>query len=185
MPIYEYSCLSHGIFSLSLPLRKWDEFKPCPNCGKKCQQILTPQRSNGNFGAGVTVHVSADGRTRFPGDPNAKVPKGFEKRVLKTIREVEQFERDTNVRLRAEAEQHQEREAKHFDAIREKNRSDLRQAMQHFSPLGRDLAETAIRMNNERKRKPTEVGFHCVILHNDASREAQVDASTGWKKKYV
>ena len=185
MPIYSYSCEKDGIFELTLPLRKWDEWKPCVKCGKKCQQVVLPQRSEGNFGQGIVVHVSADGHTRFPGDPNARVPKGFQKKTLTTIREVEKFEREMNIKLRAESEQYQEREARHFDAIQQKNRSDLRMAMQHFSPAGRDLAETAMRMNNERKRKTNDCGFHVTILNEDASKNPRIDESTGWKRKYV
>lgn len=185
MPVYEYECKSHGVFVLTLPLRKWDDHKPCPKCEKQCEQILSPQGGRGTFGQGIVVHVSADGHTRFPGDPNAKVPKGFQKKTLTTIREVEKFEREVNTKLRAESEQHQEREARHFDAIQKKNRSDLRMAMQHFSPMGRALAETAMRINNERKRKTNDCGFQVTILHEDASKNPQIDASTGWKRKYV
>lgn len=185
MPLYTYECEKHGIFEISVPLRKWDEHKPCPKCGKSSEQVLLPRRSTGQFGKGIVVHISADGQTRFPGDPNARVPKGFMKRELKTIREVEQFEREINLKLKDEAEQHQEREHHHFEEIRKQNRAELRQAMQHFSPLGRDLAQTAIRMNNERKRKPTDCGFHVTILHEDASRNPQIDQSTGWKRRYV
>ena len=185
MPAYNFKCPKHGVFEVSCRLADWSDVKPCPKCRKPSEQVLLPRRCSGNFGQGVVIHVSADGQTRFPGDPNARVPKGFQKRTLTTIREVEKFEREVNTKLRAESEQHQEREARHFDAIQKKNRSDLRMAMQHFSPMGRALAETAMRINNERKRKTNDCGFQVTILHEDASKNPQIDASTGWKRKYV
>lgn len=187
MPVYNYECKKHGVFEISVPLRKWSDRKPCPKegCGRIAEQVLLPSRGDGHFETPIIVHVSRDGSVRFPGVADARVPGGFEKRELRSVREVEQFERQVNQRLSSEAARHQEREEKHFAAIQEKNRAELRQAMQHFSPLGRDFAMAAIQMSNERKRKKSDVGFHSVILHNDSSREPWVDERTGWKRKYI
>jgi hypothetical protein len=51
--------------------------------------------------------------------------------------------------------------------------------------MGRDFAEMAMRVNDERRRKPTDCGFHVMILHDDSSKNPQVDQSTGWKRRYV
>lgn len=184
MPQYSYECEKDGIFELSLPLRKWDEYKPCPKCRKICRQVVLPSRGDSHFEVPIVVHVGADGKFRFPGSRESKVPKGFESVELRSVREVEQFERKVNAQLQSEARDHQEREEKHFSEIYARNRSELRQQMQHFSPLGREFAETAIRINNARKRKTTDCGFHVEILHEDASKNPQIDESTGWKRKY-
>lgn len=182
--IYVYECEKHGDFELILPLRKWDDHKPCPKCKKSSQQVHRPQAGRNEFVNPIVVHVAADGAVRFPGRADARLPKGFARRELKTIREVERFERQMNTKLRDEAEQHNQREHEHFEAIRKRNRSELRQAMQRMSPLGRDFAQLAMRINDERKRKSSEVGFHCVILHNDSAKEPWIDKETGWKRKY-
>lgn len=182
MPTYCYSCERHGVFELMLPLRKWDIKKPCPKCKKSSEQVLLPSRGDAHFEQPIIVHVSANGKYRFPAHPNAPIPKGFERCELRSIREVERFERDVNTQLRAEAARHNENEERAFSEVQSKMRGELRQAMQHMSPAGRDFAEFAMRHNNERKRKSCEVGFHCQILHFDQSnRDVYRDAETNWK----
>jgi hypothetical protein len=184
MPCYCYECPKHGTFELTLPLRKWDSTKPCPKCSQPSEQVLLPQRAYAEFRDPIVVHVSADGKYRFPGAANARVPKGFERKELRTIREVESFERDVNKQLRGEAERHRENESRHFEEIYAQKRSELRQAMQQMSPLGRDFAQFAIKMNNARRRKPTDCGFHVEILHFDqGNREPQRDRSTDWRNR--
>ena len=187
MPIYDFRCPKHGVFEIAMPLREYDDKKPCikKGCALIAEQVHLPRGGGrGQFAQPIVIHVSADGRTRFPGSPDAKLPKGFVKRELKTIRDIEGFERQMNERLKSEAQDHQEREERHFGAIQERNRSDLRMAMQSMSPIGRAFAEHAIKVNNARRRKSTDMGFRCSILHEDASKSPQIDVSTGWKRKY-
>ena len=186
MPKYSYECPTHGLFHLILPLREWDDHKPCPQCSKTSEQVVLPQGEHGTLPHPIVVHVSSTGRFRFPGSPDAKAPKGFEKVELKTISEVQKFERQVNHRLREEARDHQENEEKFFAGVKAQLRSDLRQAMKNMTPKGRDFARIVMALNDARRRKPTEVGFHCDILHNDAgNREAWRDERTGWKRKIV
>jgi putative FmdB family regulatory protein len=184
MPQYEYECEKHGPFALTLPLSKWDDHKPCPKCKRACEQVLRPREVRGVFEVGIVVHVGPDGAVRFPGHRDAKCPPGFRQKELKSIREVEQFERNMNQKLRNEAEQHNIREERFFSEAQSKLRGELRQEMQHFSPQGRAFAEFAMNRNNNRKRKSSEVGFHVNILHFDASnREAYRDEQTGWRAR--
>jgi putative FmdB family regulatory protein len=186
MPTYHYQCDEHGIFELSLPLRKWSDRKPCPKCEKESEQVLLPQQGRGEFANPVVIHVSADGQNfRFPGAPDARIPDGFVKKELKTIREIESFERQFNAKLRSDADRHHEHEEREFSQIRARLRSELRQRMQHMSPAGRDFAEFAMKHNDNLPRKKTDCGFHVAILHFDASQNPQIDKSTGWKKRYV
>jgi len=183
MPVYEYSCDKHGIFALTLPLSKWDDHKPCPKCKKKSEQVLRPTERNRGF-APIVVHVDAEGNYRFPGAADARVPKHCHKVELKTIREIEKFERDVNAKMRKEADDHNSREEMRFAEVQNKNRRDLRTAMERMSPQGRDFAMFAMKQNNMRKRKTSEVGFHVQILHFDQSnREAYRDDRTGWKSR--
>jgi putative FmdB family regulatory protein len=186
MPNYQFTCPDHGVFDLTLPLRKWSDKKPCPQCKKTSEQVLLPSQGRGTFEVGIVVHVAGDGSVRFPGHRDAKCPKGFHRKELKSVREVEQFERQMNHKLRNEAEQHNDREEKIFKEVQEKNRSDLRQSMRNMSPQGRAFAQFAIDRNNNRKRKSSEVGFHCQILHFDQpNREHYRDAETNWQRKRV
>lgn len=158
---------------------------PCPKCGKTSEQVLLPTRARGEFSQPVTIHVSSDGQKyRFPGAADARVPKGFVKRELKSIRDIERFERDMNARLRSDSDRHHENEERAFGEIRSRLRSELRQAMQRMSPEGRDFAAFAMAFNDNRKRKTTECGFHVAILHEDSSKNPWIDERTGWKRKY-
>jgi putative FmdB family regulatory protein len=185
MPVYSYECPKHGRFDLTLPLRKWDDHKNCPKCGRSCEQVVLPQGEPGTLPIPIVVHRDEKGNFRFPGASDARVPKHFEKVELKTIKEVEKFEREVNQRLHSEARQHQENEERFYGQVKKSLRSELVNAMQSFSNRGKDFARLVMALNDARRRKKTEVGFHCDILHNDASnREAYNDERTGWKRKY-
>lgn len=185
MPRYTYECVEHGTFDLVLPLREWDDPKPCKKCGKPSSQVVLPQGEYGKLPQPIVIHENASGKVRFPGSADAKVPKGFQRRELTTIREVEQFETRMNHKLREEARDHQENEERYFGEGHRRLRSELRMKMQSMSQQGQDFARFAMEQNNQRKRKSTEVGFHVDILHNDSStREPWRDERTGWKRRY-
>jgi putative FmdB family regulatory protein len=184
MPVYDYDCETHGLFQVNCRLADWNDFKPCPTCGKSSEQMLLPSRVAGHFSQPIIVHVAADGAVRFPGASDAKVPRGFEKRELRTIREAEQFERTFNQQLRVEADRHHMNEDRHFGEVRAQQRSELRMKMQQMSQQGQDFARAAMKANDQRRSKSNDCGFHIHIIHFDASnREKQRDASTGWKPK--
>jgi hypothetical protein len=185
--VYHYDCPEHGLFELILPLSEWDDKKACPqkDCGKIGEQVVLPARSSGEFSVPIVVHVAADGAIRFPGRGDARVPEGFERRELRTIREIEHFERQMNARLRSESDRHNSNEERHFSEIKAQQRSELRQRMQGMSEQGRDFARFAMRLNDSRKRKQTECGFHVEVLHFDQSnREAHSDDRTNWKRRH-
>lgn len=187
MPVYSFECPLHGIFELSLPLRLWDDHKGCTfeGCTEIAEQVVLPNQAAGTVPP-IVIHVAEDGSFRFPGAADARVPPGFQKKELHTIREIEQFERDVNRRLTAEAHQHHENEDRHFGKMREQARSDLRMKMQQMSERGRDFARFAMALNDRRRRKSTECGFHVEILHFDqTNREAHSDERTQWKRKHA
>jgi hypothetical protein len=188
MPRYSYECPAHGMFELSLRLADWDDKKPCPQKGCKeiAEQVVLPSDASRYFSEPVVVHVAADGAYRFPGSATARVPKGFEKRELRTIREIEKFERDVNCRLSGEAHQHQENEERFFSSVRSELRSELRQRMQSMSERGRDFARLAMALNDQRRGKAIDPGFHTQILHfNQSNRDSHRDKETGWKSRQV
>jgi len=185
LPKYDFLCPTHGVFEISCRLAEWSLEKPCPKCKKPSEQVHLPCESRNCEVPAIVVHVAADGSVRFPAATDAPVPKGFEKKELRSIREIEQFERRVNLHLRAEAEQHAENEERHYSAVRESNRSDLRARMQSMSNFGRDFARFAMEQNNNRKRKPLDVGFFTEILHMDRSnRDSHNDERTDWKRKH-
>jgi len=132
----------------------------------------------------VVVHRDADGNYRFPGSPDAAVPAGFERVELRTTAEVRRFEGDVN---RRESERHDEAAARDqgfYGRLQTQNRSDLRAAMRHMTPLGRAVAEEAMRANDEKLRGRFDPGFHVEAFSQDSSnREPQRDETTGWRPK--
>lgn len=165
-------------------MRKYDDHKPCPKCKKSSEQVvLPPERSSVRFQP-IVVHVDAEGNYRFPGSPDARIPRGFQKVELTTIPEIEAMERKVNVKLRGDAERHIENEERVLGAIKAKLRGELQQRMATMSPLGRAFAEAAIARSNARRRKSSDVGFHVNILHyNQGNREGYSDERTGWRER--
>ena len=41
MPIYEYTCPTHGKFDLLRPVEEFDELGKCPKCNKLCKRQLS------------------------------------------------------------------------------------------------------------------------------------------------
>lgn len=186
MPVYEYICAKGHTFEIRCRLAEWTDIRPCnqEGCAEIAEQFISPSGSD-NEVPPIVIHVDSEGHVRFPGASDARVPEGFEKRELRTIRQIEAFERDMNCRLRSEARQHQENEERYFSQVRSQLRGELRQRMQQMSEAGKSFARLAMALNDQRRSKSTETGFHVEILHFDQSnREAHRDERTGWKPRH-
>ena len=44
MPLYDYSCEQHGIFSSLLPIAKRDDGVTCPDCGNLSERVISAPR---------------------------------------------------------------------------------------------------------------------------------------------
>ncbi len=188
MPTYTFECPAHGEFEIVIPVSEHSDHYPCPKwtgsypCRETTVQTYSTSRPKDWAIKAIVVHLGADGAVRFPGHENARVPKGFNRVELKTLGEIAAFERQVNQKLSSEASKHIENEERHFEGVRSRLRSDLRQRMHTMSPFGRAFAQLAIEMNNARKRKKSDVGFQVDILNNNSStREAYIDKETNWK----
>src|SRR5437763_10638497 len=184
MATYTYECPTHGEFEIVVPVSLHQDHPPCPRegCGELTVQTYTVSKPKDWAIKPIVVHVGEGGKVRFPAHENAPVPEGFNRVELKTLPEIAAFERQINQKLSAEASEHYENEERHFSEVQSRLRGELRQRMQGMSAFGRDFAEFCIAMNNSRKRKKSDVGFHVEILNFDASnREPQRDKLTGWK----
>jgi hypothetical protein len=197
MPTYTFECPAHGEFEVTVPISQHRDHWPCPyksefeaagvkfvtaHCSERTEQTYTPERPKNWAIQAVVVHLGKDGAVRFPAHVNAPVPKGFNRVELRSLGEIEQFERRVNAKLSAEAAIHIENEERHFSILRDQSRSDLRQRMQSMSLAGKAFAQFCIEENNRCQRKSSDVGFHLNILHfNSSNREAHNDKETGWK----
>jgi len=41
MPLYEYECPKHGVFTESKPLKDYQKKAECPKCKKECVRVIT------------------------------------------------------------------------------------------------------------------------------------------------
>jgi hypothetical protein len=165
----------------------------CPDCGLepgigqwpfRCkgtgEHDLRPRRAQ-NIDP-VVVHRAKDGTYRFPGSADAPIPAGYEKVELRTLAEVDAFSKKVNQHDRSIIDRHVERECQQIEALEAQQRPELRAAMQRMTPAQRALAEHAIRVNNSRRPKGFDSGFHLEIREMDASnRDAHRDVRTGWR----
>lgn len=134
----------------------------------------------------VVVHQAADGTYRLPGAADSAVPEGFKKVELRTIPEIQRFEREMNLQLRVEAEQVQGRRYGITEEIRRARHAALRAHMQGMSTLGREFARCAIEAANRGRRRNADPGFYVEVLHQDQSnREAHRDERTNWRPRRV
>ncbi len=132
----------------------------------------------------IVVHVDKDGNVSFPGRNDAKVPEGYEKKTLTTFAAARQFTKEFNQRENVKAEIRQQEKTEQFEAMQRQNRGELRQMMQGFSQKGRDFANFAMKQNDMRKKRPTEInGYFEVAEFDSSNRMAQCDAATDWKPR--
>lgn len=187
MPTYDFQCQSETcgkVVEKILPIAQRNEPGPCA-CGAGLERVyLTTRQSEAQRFDPIVVHVNPlTGEYRIPGAGDARVPAGYERRELGTIREIERFERHANKIERGKSDMHATREQNYIDHLQKDRRSELRQAMQRMTPFGRDLARLAMARNDARRPQTQDCGVHFEILHNDRSnRSEHRDVRTGWKR---
>lgn len=147
MPImHDFRCPCGTLFERMVA---WNTERIRHDCGRLASRVFTSsRRSQAQPFDPVLVYRDRSGHIRFPGRSSGKVPKGYEPVYLKTTSQVRSFERQMNAKERERYMQSKEREARQFDPMISRSRSELRQKMHHFSPAGRELAEVAMREND-------------------------------------
>jgi hypothetical protein len=132
----------------------------------------------------IVIHVDSQGNKRFPASPDAPVPPGFEKRELRTVREVREFERTVNREERQRWDETRIREEMTFDPQRRERHRELRSEMQHMTPFGRAFAEYAMQQTNGKTRGSFDAGFRVSVFSDDRSNmDPYCDKSTGWRNR--
>jgi len=119
----------------------------------------------------IVVYKDGSGNVQFPGRADEKLPKrlaklGFEK-VEMTPHEARRFGKQMNSLERIKMEKHLSAMQAAYAHVHKEQREELRVAMRHMSPLGRDLAQAAIeRADREEGSKyyTSDPGFRIEIL---------------------
>ena len=203
MPIYPFECSDHRcafIFERIVPIHARTDPQPCPRCAGPTERIYLPSRVRAdacNIDP-VVVHRNADGSYYFPGRTDAQVKPGRERVELRSIRQIEAFEREVNAQHAQLIGQRVEQEQSRYERVQSERRARLRHAIQHgftmktddgktvtfgpFSAAGRAFAEHAIARGNAFRVRAYDPGFRVDILHDTASnRDPWRDVDTGWR----
>lgn len=190
MPLYDHRCPEGHLFEV------FGKFEaktiPCrvDDCALPAERILVSLSGVGEYRAQsiepVVVHQAKDGTYRLPGAADAHVPDGYQKVELRTIPEIQRFERAMNTQLRVEAEQVHERRHGITEAELKERHAALRQEMAHMTPFGRDFARLAIERANHGRVRNTDPGFYVEALHfNQSNQEVHRDERTDWRPRRV
>lgn len=73
---------------------------PCPQCGAAMDRawyVLRRERTQWDERDAVVVFRKPDGSIVYPGQNTARTPSGCERVVMRSLREVDKFEREHNV----------------------------------------------------------------------------------------
>lgn len=203
MPLYEYECTDdacHWIFEQVRRISEREDPPPCPKCAAPTARIYLPSRLYANACNidPVVVHRAADGTYKMPGRSDAPVTAGYERVELRSIRDIERFEREVNTQHTSLIGRRVEHEQARFEANQAVRRARLRHAITHgftmkdsdgktvtFGPMsarGRLFAEQALKRGESFTVQSYEPGFRVDILHHDAhNREPWRDVDTGWR----
>lgn len=124
----------------------------------------------------TVVHVSKDGRVRFPGRSDARPPKGFERLELRTLQERDRFERQYNQREQKRLERKAEIETQRREAFLKRHRQP--------SNISPELLKAAREVVDGDAPRVPQSRAYFEVSHFDASnRLPYTDRETNWKDK--
>jgi hypothetical protein len=136
------------------------------NCKEQAEQVFLPRGVKFQDALHIVVYRDASGHTIYPGK-NGKMPERYSKegyeRVEMNFHEARRFTQQMNRDERAKMARHMEKEQIVYEQVQAQQRDDLRQAMRHMSPLGRDYARAAMELSNNQehgKYLSVDPGFH-------------------------
>src|SRR5512146_1364783 len=96
----DYRCASCGHEVLDKFFMEVPDVYPCPQCGAAMDRawyVLRGQRAPWSDADSVVVFRDKDGGLRYPGRNDVPTPAGYERVVMRSLREVDKFERQHNV----------------------------------------------------------------------------------------
>ena len=147
----------------------------CDKCGAELQVGSWPFCRGGHAPVGsrnqdavcVTVYRDASGHTIYPGRADAPLPARYAKlgyhKIEMNLAEARRFSSQMNRDERAKMAAHLEREQAHAEQLQSQTRAELRDAMRHMSPRGRDYVRAVMEQNNGRDTRAylsSDPGFH-------------------------
>lgn len=124
-------------------------------------EIATYRSKNAQPFTPTVYDVDKDGNISYVMDTSRAPREGYERRELRTLREVRQFERKVNAQETEKARAHAYKEDAYFEETRKRRHAELRDMARDMSPLARDYAEYVMKKNSQDRKidKVKEAGF--------------------------
>jgi hypothetical protein len=188
VPLYPLSCDNEECGDRQealLLLREYEagNLPACKTCGGPTHRIWVAHHSQCQHFDPIVFHESSDGRLRFPGRTDGKVPQGFERKEIRTFREYEAFRRKVDHIEANKIEIANEAEHVFLHMQEAANRPDLRQAMQHMTPQWKAFCQRAIENGNARPRTFAPNFFVEAMEFDSSNREAWDDGDRRGRAK--
>lgn len=167
------------------------ETAPC-KCGKQAVLVFLPRRERPENAARfnpVVVFRKPDGTYIFPGRSNESAPKGTERVELRSLSQVQRFEREENARLKQVHQESMARRDAYYQAEKRERREQLRAMLPGMSVRGRQFAAVAIAESDacesaSSKAARFDPGFRVSVFHDDQSnRPVFRDVDTDWRAR--
>ena len=136
---------------------------------------------------GTVYFQNAAGDISFPPSPNSPLPKGFEKKVLTTLRAADTFMREQNQREQIRAEEAVTNEKRYWKEVYSQGAASL-ESLLHSGRFTGDravYAENAIRkMRNYEGKKAHVPNFYIEpLVYDSSNRESWCGPETDWKER--
>src|SRR5688572_22028430 len=146
MILHQFECPQEHLFEefteWNNALRKCDP-KPCPECKESADVTLDRRnyRRQALHSRPVVVYRDAGGHTIYPGSADEAMPDRYKKlgyeRVEMDFHTARRFQNSMNKEERLKMSHYLEALQRTYEEEHAQDRSDLREAMRHMSPLGR------------------------------------------------
>lgn len=193
MPIVDICCTDDDcahMVEYYRSLQNWEDPLPvCEKCGQPTYQSLDQSHRRVMWTVDpVIVFKAPDGTFRFPGDGNGLQAshyqkEGFERMEIRGATEMRRFESHMNKVEFSLAMRKSEMKQMQREHMEKENRSNLRMAMQSMSRMGRDVANAAMRLNDDKPReRAAHPGFHSEVFSNDRSNREESRGPDGRKR---
>lgn len=160
--LYEFECEKHGIFEKVVPVSEFVEETLCEiegECGEVCKLVshLRSRKDRTRHAYLTEVHyfVNKKGEKMIAGSSNDVAPPGWEKRSTGLLNEIRALTKDLNAQDRRQFQQQQEQEQRYYSQMISEAHSEMRNEMQGWDDVYKDLARQAMDDNN-RSRGPQD-----------------------------
>lgn len=188
MALIDVICAAGHVSEVYRSIHDWPQTPPCPECQAPTEQTLLPKAVRWTVDP-VVVYQTPEGDCRFPGDPNGRSAKyyeklGYQRLELRDAQDVRRFEKHMNQREYSQAMRRSEAMARMSEEQEKARRSELRNAMQGFSERGKALARAAMRQVDQKPREYAKsTGFHSEVYSFDRSNRAESRDPAGRRRR--